>query len=158
MKRTKEELTEALRIRQFPRSARYDPEWVIANLMGPNVLWLTESLTQVMDLEPGMRVLDMGCGKAASSIFLAKEFGVHVWAADLWIEASDNLERSGVVTVELADMTPDGWKHRITSDEIVAEWRGEHSDEAEYMRLDAGMTLGFTRMVACRRTETRWRH
>ena len=29
-----------------------------------------------MELEPGMRVLDMGCGKAISSIFLAKEFDV----------------------------------------------------------------------------------
>ena len=35
-------------------------------------------------LEPGMRVLDLGCGKGLSSIFLAKEFGVQVWAADLW--------------------------------------------------------------------------
>ncbi len=61
--------------------------------MGPNVLWLTESLTQVIDLQPGMRVLDMGCGKAVSSIFLAKEFGVQVWASDLWISASENWER-----------------------------------------------------------------
>ncbi len=43
--------------------------------MGPNVLWLTEALSQVMELKRGMRVLDMGCGKAVSSIFLAREFG-----------------------------------------------------------------------------------
>ena len=93
MKRTKEELAEASRLDEFPRSAKYDPGWVIENMMGPNVLWLTESLTQVMDLEPGMRVLDMGCGRAISSIFLAKEFDLQVWATDLWIRASDNLER-----------------------------------------------------------------
>ena len=46
-----------------------------------------------MELKPGMRVLDMGCGKAVSSIFLAKEFGVQVWATDLWIEASENWPR-----------------------------------------------------------------
>jgi len=63
-------------IEQFPRSAAYDPMWVINNLMGPNVLWLTEFLAQAMNLRPGMRVLDMGCGTATSSIFLAKEFGV----------------------------------------------------------------------------------
>ena len=40
-----------------------------------------------------MRVLDMGCGRAISSIFLAKEFDLEVWATDLWIDASDNLER-----------------------------------------------------------------
>ena len=56
MKRTKEELAEAFKLEEFPRSAKYDPGWVIENLMGPNVLWLTESLSQVMQLEPGMRV------------------------------------------------------------------------------------------------------
>ena len=60
---------------------------------GPNVLWLTEALVQSMDLGPGMRVLDMGCGKALSSIFLAKEFCLQVWAADLWIRAEENWER-----------------------------------------------------------------
>ena len=61
--------------------------------MGPNVVWLTEALTQSMELKPGMRVLDMGCGKAASSIFLAREFGVQVWATDLWVKAAENWQR-----------------------------------------------------------------
>jgi len=78
----------------FPRSARYPPEWALDHLMGPNVLWLAESLSQVMDLRPGMRVLDLGCGKAVSSIFLAREFGLQVWATDLWIGATDNLARN----------------------------------------------------------------
>ncbi len=90
---TQQELAERLKIDQFPRAATYDPEWVLENKMGPNVLWLAEALSQVMDLQPGMRVLDMGCGRAASSIFLAKEFGLQVWATDLWIKASDNWER-----------------------------------------------------------------
>ena len=33
----------------------YDPEWVFANQMGPNALWLMESLTTVLPIEPGMR-------------------------------------------------------------------------------------------------------
>jgi SAM-dependent methyltransferase len=90
---TKQELASAFQFEGLTRSNAYDPEWVIENMMGPNVMWLTESLSQVMRLEPGMRVLDMGCGKAVSSIFLAKEFGLQVWAADLWIDPSDNLER-----------------------------------------------------------------
>ena len=40
-----------------------------------------------------MRVLDLGCGRAPSSIFLRREFGVQVWATDLWFSASENLER-----------------------------------------------------------------
>ena len=78
---------------RFPRSSAYDAEWVLANQMGPNALWLTESLCERMTLEPGMRVLDMGCGRAMSSIFLAKEYGVQVWANDLWVSAEDNQER-----------------------------------------------------------------
>lgn len=38
-------------------------------------------------------MLDMGSGKALSSIFLARGFGVQVWATDLWIPAADNLGR-----------------------------------------------------------------
>ena len=87
------DLAGATRFPEFPRSANYDPEWMLANLMGPNAVWLTEGLTEKMVLRPGMRVLDMGCGKALSSIFLAREFGVQVWATDLWIAASDNWAR-----------------------------------------------------------------
>jgi SAM-dependent methyltransferase len=78
---------------RYPRSSAYDLDWMMDNMMGPNALWLMESLCQVVSLEPGMRVLDMGCGKAISSIFLAKEFDVQVWATDLWIGASENWGR-----------------------------------------------------------------
>lgn len=63
------------------------------NEMGPSSTWLAEFLIEKMDIKPGMRVLDLGCGKAMGSIFLAKEFGVQVWAADLWINTSDNEKR-----------------------------------------------------------------
>jgi len=88
-----EKLATLLKHDDFPLSSKYDPQWVIKNEMGPNVLWLTESLCQVMDLKPGMCVLDMGCGRAMSSIFLAREFGLHVWATDLWIKPTDNWQR-----------------------------------------------------------------
>jgi SAM-dependent methyltransferase len=77
---------------RFPRSATYDPDWFRSNQMGPNPLWLSEWLSEAMELRPGMRVLDLGCGKALSSVFLAREF-VKVWAADLWIEPTENWAR-----------------------------------------------------------------
>ncbi|NLX04638.1 MAG: methyltransferase domain-containing protein [Phycisphaerae bacterium] len=90
---SKRELQELLTVERFGRASAYDAEWVVANEMGPNALWLAEWLCEVMDLQPGMRVLDMGCGKALSSIFLAREFGVQVWATDLWIPAAENWRR-----------------------------------------------------------------
>ena len=77
----------------YPRSSAYDAAWTYRNSMGPNALWLVDALTQVLPLEPGMRVLDLGCGAAITSIFLAREHGVQVFAADLWIEPSLNLSR-----------------------------------------------------------------
>lgn len=78
---------------RFPRSARWGWEFAYQNLMGPNALWLAESLSEVVNFRPDMRVLDLGCGKAITSIFLAKEFGVQAWAADLWIRPTENLAR-----------------------------------------------------------------
>ena len=79
---------------RFPLSEQYHPDWVLASISSSaNALWLSEWLVAAMALQPGMRVLDLGCGRAASSIFLRREFGVQVWATDLWFSASENLQR-----------------------------------------------------------------
>jgi cyclopropane fatty-acyl-phospholipid synthase-like methyltransferase len=79
---------------RFPRSSKYNPDWLMASTSGgANVLWLTEWLTEVVQLRPEMKVLDLACGRAASSIFLRREFGVQVWAPDLWFSAEENLQR-----------------------------------------------------------------
>jgi len=62
-------------------------------IMGPNCIPLIEELSKKMTLKPGMRILDMGCGTGFTSIILAKEFGVTVFATDLWFDASANYER-----------------------------------------------------------------
>lgn len=79
---------------EFPRSNTYDPTWMLENQMGPNAVWLMEWLTDALPLERGMRVLDLGCGRGATSIFLAREFDVQVWAADLWISPEHNARRA----------------------------------------------------------------
>lgn len=95
-----ERARELLRLDRFPRSSTYDPAWIVENEMGPNALWLTEWLCEAMDLRPGMRMLDLGCGKALSSIFLAREFGAQVWATDLWISPTENAERIRAADLE----------------------------------------------------------
>ena len=80
----------------YPRSSRYDARWTIDNQMGPHALWLLEWLAPALGLDtlpPGARVLDLGCGKAMTSVFLAKEYDVQVTAADLWIQPGKNARR-----------------------------------------------------------------
>jgi cyclopropane fatty-acyl-phospholipid synthase-like methyltransferase len=73
----------------FPRSAHYDAKWLIDLDMGPHPLWMLEDLANDLDLRPGTRVLDLGSGLGATSVFLAKEYGVRVIAADLWVDPSE---------------------------------------------------------------------
>jgi len=84
----------------FPRSSRYDRAWIEANSLGENALNFAESLADVMHLSAGMRVLDLACGHAISSIFLAKEFGVTVWAVDRAIDPTANLRRIQAMNCE----------------------------------------------------------
>lgn len=86
---------ELLNQSRFPKSSKYDADWQTEGSFGGNSLWLAEWLCEEVDLRPGMRVLDLGCGRAKSSIFLAKEFDVQVWAADLWIDPQKNEQRVG---------------------------------------------------------------
>lgn len=79
---------------EFPRSSRYPSDWVLGNQMGPNALWLVEWLCERLSISPGMRVLDLGCGKAMTSVFLAREFDAHVWAVDLWMDPDHNWRRA----------------------------------------------------------------
>ena len=58
---------ERLASERFPRSAKYHPDWVLAGVSGGgNPLWMTEWLAEAVELRPGMRVLDLGCGRALS--------------------------------------------------------------------------------------------
>ncbi|MFD9003909.1 SAM-dependent methyltransferase [Streptomyces sp. NPDC059582] len=89
-------LAERLSQARYPRSNRYDVRWGIENQMGPYALWLLEWLAPALGLDtlrPGARVLDLGCGRAMTSVFLAKEYGVQVVAADLWVKPDDNAAR-----------------------------------------------------------------
>ena len=88
-----DDLNSRLAQERFPRSSSYDARWVIDNVMGPQPLWLMEWLCFALHLPSGARVLDLGCGKALTSIFLAREYGLQVVAADLWIKPTENWTR-----------------------------------------------------------------
>lgn len=101
---------------RYPRSSAWCPGWAFHNSMGPINLWGTEALSRRLALRPGARVLDLGCGAASSSIFLAMEFGVEVWATDLWIDPEDNRRR-----IEGAGMAAQVFPHRAEARQLPFE-------------------------------------
>ena len=95
---------------RFPLSSRYDPRWLLDLDMGPHPLWQLEEILPALGLRPGMRVLDLGSGRGATSVFLARECAVTVTACDLWVdreEINEVLREAGVedaVTAVNADV------------------------------------------------------
>ena len=85
----------------FTKSNKYDFDFAKENMMGPNSMKILEEVSESLKLEKDMRILDLGCGRGLTSIFLAKEYDVTVFATDLWISATDNYER--IKSMELED-------------------------------------------------------
>lgn len=102
---------------EFPRSATYDPQWQVDNCMGPHALWLLEDLLRDVELRPGMRVLDLGCGLGMTSTFLAREYGVDVVAADHWIAAAENQARFDAAKVSDLVTAMDAEAHQLPFEE-----------------------------------------
>jgi cyclopropane fatty-acyl-phospholipid synthase-like methyltransferase len=90
-----------VRPERYPRSSAYDPSWLRDLDMGPHPLWQLEDLLPQLRLQPRQRVLDLGCGKGATSVFLAREADVDVVAVDLWTPEAEL--RSVVAAAGAAD-------------------------------------------------------
>lgn len=76
-----------------PFTDSYDREFLLETMMGPNAMRIAEEMAGFLPLVPGMRILDLGCGKGISSILLAEKYDVTVFAADLWISPTENAKR-----------------------------------------------------------------
>ena len=76
---------------EYIKSTTYDPKIVNEKIMGPNPLKLTEELLQGHKIRAGAAVMDLGSGQGITSVFLAKEYGFRVFAADLWSDPSENM-------------------------------------------------------------------
>lgn len=70
-----------------------DNLFIQQNMMGPNPILILKELLANTPLQKGMRVLDLGCGAGLSSIYLAQQYDIDVFAVDLWISATDNYKR-----------------------------------------------------------------
>lgn len=67
--------------------------YLLETMMGPNAMRVTEELTAHLNIPKGCRILDLGCGMGLSSLLLADKYEATVFAADLWISPTDNLQR-----------------------------------------------------------------
>lgn len=69
-------------------------------MMGPNSMKIVEKLSDSLNIEKGMRVLDLGYERGLTSIFLAKEYDVIVFATGFWISAAENYDRIKAIGLE----------------------------------------------------------
>lgn len=74
----------------YPKSQAYATAELMAKIMGPNPIKLTEELLTGHKIPAGSVVCDLGSGQGLTSVFLTKEYGFTVYAADLWSEPEDN--------------------------------------------------------------------
>jgi len=90
---------------EYPELNEYSWEECHQGFMGVGGLFLVSEISQKMELQPEMRVLDLCCGNCASSIFLAKHFDVEVVAVDLGVDPAKNshqIEKAGLVSRVIA--------------------------------------------------------
>lgn len=75
---------------KYPRSQAYQTPELLAKIMGPNPVKLEEELLLHHRIPAAATVCDLGSGQGLTSVFLAKEYGFTVYAADLWSNPDDN--------------------------------------------------------------------
>jgi cyclopropane fatty-acyl-phospholipid synthase-like methyltransferase len=74
--------------RDYPELNGYTRDQLYEDCFGGGGLYLAARMVRTLHLHAGDIVLDLGCGKGSTSIFLVKHFGVKVIAVDLWTSAT----------------------------------------------------------------------
>ena len=75
---------------QYVLSQKYDTPELMAKIMGPNPIKLEEELLNGHRIPQDAVVCDLGSGQGLTSVFLVKEYGFKVYAADLWSDPEEN--------------------------------------------------------------------
>ncbi len=89
----------------YTKSDRYtDLDAIYAQCSGPGGLRLCDFMAQKMALNPGARLLDVGCNRGIQSCFLAKEYGQNIFAIDPWDD-----RMTGEPMVEHTRRNADSW-------------------------------------------------
>lgn len=75
---------------KYLKSEKYSTPELQRKMMGPNPVKLVEELLAEHKIPDGAVVCDLGSGQGITSVFLAKEYGFTVYAADLWSDPAEN--------------------------------------------------------------------
>lgn len=73
---------------QYPELNGYTRDQMYEDFFGGGGLYLATRMVRTLHLRTGDIVLDLGCGKGPTAVFLAKHFGVNVIALDRWTSAT----------------------------------------------------------------------
>ena len=124
-----------------------------------------------------MKWVDLGCGKGATSVFLAREYGAEVVATEWWVETDEvtavfadagdsqvtttvraeahtQWEITELVTVTSARLQQHGWQDWLLWEQAVAEHAGDRaglpSSQAviDLLTADGGDLLSFAMVTA----------
>ena len=94
----------------FPKADTFPQSTMCERSMGPNPLKLCEELLGYAHIPAGSVVLDLGSGAGLTSALMAREFGLTVYAADLWSDPSDNMrffEKCGLTNRQAVPLKAD---------------------------------------------------
>src|SRR5574340_856608 len=72
----------------YPELADCTRDEIYFDSFGGGAMYLAAHMVRTLRMRRGDIVLDLGCGRGETSIFLARHFGVQVVAVDLWTPAT----------------------------------------------------------------------
>ena len=75
---------------KYVKSEKYNTPNLMKKIMGPNPIKLEEELLLNNKIPENAVVCDLGSGQGLTSVFLAKEYGFTIYAADLWSNPEEN--------------------------------------------------------------------
>lgn len=90
----------------YCKSEKYNTPALQAKIMGPNPVKLEEELLLNHRIPDGAVVCDLGSGQGLTSVFLAKEYGFTVYAADLWSEPEENRKFFDAMGLDREQLVP----------------------------------------------------
>lgn len=76
---------------EYTLSKKYEEQRFMDMIMGPNPVKLCEELMLGHGFLENERIMDLGSGQGLTSAFLAKEYGLRVYACDLWSEPEEHI-------------------------------------------------------------------